>query len=289
MLFSNPAVASFVNDRFVCAWESVRPVPKVDIDFGNGHTLRRTLNGNVVTYLCTPEGRVFDVLPGLHSPEGYLAGLRRALDLLDTMRASAQRPSRPRLLPVTSAPEPLPPAEQAEAFERGIAAYHSLEASGVDRLAVFPGGRVRPAAATTFASKMAVEFPIKFLLSGRPISAEEALRLESAGASLPLPARDPQTASKTLLEVPIKRAIAPEPLEDPLAEGLDGKPLLEMDTRINERLRKEKVHALLSRAPLPAPREIRDAIYREIFHLDLADPYVGLAPILFGGAEGPRG
>jgi hypothetical protein len=288
VLFSNPEVASFVNDRFVCAWESVRPVPTVDIDFGNGHTLRRTLNGNVVTYLCTPEGKVFDVLPGLHSPEGYLAGLRRALDLLETMRASAQLPFRPRLLPVASAPEPLPPAEQAEAFERAIAAYHSLEASGVDRLAVFPGGRVRPAAAT-FASKMAVESPIKVLLSGRPISAEEALRLESEPPALLLPARDPQTASKALLEFPIKRAIAPEPLEDPLAAGLDGKALLEMDTRINERLRKEKVHALLSRAPLRAPREIRDAIYREIFHLDLADPYVGLATILFGGAEGPRG
>ncbi|MCI0587688.1 MAG: hypothetical protein L0323_12675 [Planctomycetes bacterium] len=288
MLFSNPEVASFVNDRFVCAWESVRPVPKVDIDFGNGHTLRRTLNGNVVTYLCTPEGRVFDVLPGLHSPEGYLAGLRRALDLLDTMRASAQLPSRPRLLPVASAPEPVPPAEQAAAFERAIAAYHSLKASGVDHLAVFPGGRVRPAAAT-FASKMAVESPIKVLMSGLPISAEEAFRLESAGATHPLMASDLRSFSKATVEVPIKRAIAPEPLEDPLAAGLDAKALLEMDTRINERLRKEKVHALLSRVPLPAPREIRDAVYREILHLDLEDPYVGLAPILFGGAEGPRG
>ncbi|MGH7150338.1 MAG: hypothetical protein ACREIU_06560, partial [Planctomycetota bacterium] len=125
MLFSNPEVASFLNDRFVCAWESVRPVPKIDIDFGNGHTLRRTLNGNVVTYLCTPEGKVFDLLPGLHSPEGYLAGLRRALDLHDTMRAAAQLPSRPLLLSVSAPPEALPPADQAEAFERAIAAYHA--------------------------------------------------------------------------------------------------------------------------------------------------------------------
>ncbi len=288
MLFSNPEVASFVNDRFVCAWESVRPVPKVAIDFGDGHTLHRTLNGNVVTYLCTPVGTVFDLLPGLHSPEGYLAGLRRAIDLHGTMRAAAQWPTRPRLLPGAATPEALPPAEQAAAFERAIAAYHGFEASGFEKLAVFAGGRGRPAVAT-FASKMAVETPIKILLSGRPISMEEALQLESGAATVIHSTPDPQSVSKRTLEAPIKRALAPEPPENPLAAGLDARALLDMDTRINERLRKEKVHALLSKAPLPAPREIHTAIYEEIFHLDLEDPYLGLAPILFGGAEGPRG
>ncbi|HKB17045.1 MAG TPA: hypothetical protein VKF62_13345 [Planctomycetota bacterium] len=288
MLFSDPEVTSFVNDRFVCAWESVRPVPKVDIDFGNGHTLRRTLNGNVVTYLCTPEGKVFDILPGLHSPEGYLAGLRRALDLNDTMRSAAQLPSRPRSLAVAAAAPPPPPAEQAQAFERAIAAYHSLEARGVESVAVFAGGGVRPAA-MAFASKARVETPIKVLLSGRPISPEEAFRLEAASIGARPSAPAPQAVAKSRLESPIKRSLAPEPPEDPLAEGLDAKALLEMDTRINERLRKEKVHALLSQAPLPAPAEIRATVYKEIFHLDLEDSYLGLAPLLFGGAEGPRG
>ena len=35
MLFSNDAVASFVNNNFEPAWECVRPVPLVHIDFGN--------------------------------------------------------------------------------------------------------------------------------------------------------------------------------------------------------------------------------------------------------------
>jgi hypothetical protein len=81
VLFSNPEVSALVRDQFVAAWESVRPVPIVEIDFGNGTKLKRTVNGNIATYLCTPEGRVLDVIPGLNSPEAYLDDLRHALNL----------------------------------------------------------------------------------------------------------------------------------------------------------------------------------------------------------------
>lgn len=81
MIFSNAAVAAFIRENFVAAWESVRPVPTVEIDFGNGRKLRRTVNGNIATYLCAPDGRVLDVIPGLNTPEAYLQGLRDALAL----------------------------------------------------------------------------------------------------------------------------------------------------------------------------------------------------------------
>ena len=54
---------------------------KNTIDFGNGHKIRRTLNGNVATYVCAPDGRVVDVIPGLNSPEAYLEDLTNALNL----------------------------------------------------------------------------------------------------------------------------------------------------------------------------------------------------------------
>ncbi len=81
MLFSHGAVADFLNANFECAWESVRPVPRVEIDFGNGRRLSRTLNGNVATYFCSPGGRVFDIVPGLAEPEDYLERAQRAADL----------------------------------------------------------------------------------------------------------------------------------------------------------------------------------------------------------------
>lgn len=81
MLFSDPEIAALVRERFVAAWENVRAVPVVEIDFGNGVKIKRTVNGNIATYLCAPDGRVLDIIPGLNSPEAYLQDLRHALDL----------------------------------------------------------------------------------------------------------------------------------------------------------------------------------------------------------------
>jgi hypothetical protein len=71
-LFSREDVASFMNRYFEPVWESVRPVPLVRIDFGNGTVVTRTLNGNIATYACTAEGQVLDVLPGIYAPAAYL-------------------------------------------------------------------------------------------------------------------------------------------------------------------------------------------------------------------------
>lgn len=86
MLFSDKETAELINATFVAGWEKVREVPRVEIDFGNGRKLTRTLNGNIATYLCTPEGRVVDIIPGLYDAPTYRARLREGLDLI---RASA--------------------------------------------------------------------------------------------------------------------------------------------------------------------------------------------------------
>ncbi len=82
MLFSNDGIAKLMNDGFECAWESVRDVPKVEIDFGNGVKLTRTLQGNVATLLCMPDGRVTDIIPGVWDLEAYQWRLSRGMALL---------------------------------------------------------------------------------------------------------------------------------------------------------------------------------------------------------------
>jgi hypothetical protein len=72
VLFSRDDVVKFINDNFEPVWESVRPVPLVRIDFGNDVVLTRTLNGNIASYVCTPEGEVLDILPGIYTPAVYL-------------------------------------------------------------------------------------------------------------------------------------------------------------------------------------------------------------------------
>jgi hypothetical protein len=81
VIFSDPEVSAFIRTHFVAAWESVRPVPVVEIDFGNGHKLKRTLNGNIATYICAPDGRVLDIIPGLVEAKAYLRELQYALNL----------------------------------------------------------------------------------------------------------------------------------------------------------------------------------------------------------------
>ncbi len=59
-------------------WESVRPVPKVTIDFGDGRKLERTLTGNSAHYVLDSNGRVIDALPGLYSAKAFLRVLSGA-------------------------------------------------------------------------------------------------------------------------------------------------------------------------------------------------------------------
>lgn len=72
MLFSRKEIADHINDHFEPVWESVRPVPIVRLDFGDGRVITRTLHGNIATYVCNPNGQVLDVLPGIYEPLAYL-------------------------------------------------------------------------------------------------------------------------------------------------------------------------------------------------------------------------
>lgn len=72
MLFSRPEVAQYIQRFFEPVWATVRPVPMIRIDFGNGTVLTRTLHGNIATYACTAEGQVLDILPGIYTPTTYL-------------------------------------------------------------------------------------------------------------------------------------------------------------------------------------------------------------------------
>ncbi|MEZ0231167.1 MAG: hypothetical protein ACAI25_21300 [Planctomycetota bacterium] len=94
MLFSNEDIAALLNDRFECSWESVRKVPTLEIDFGDGRKLKRTLNGNVATYLCTSEGKVFDIVPGIGKAEEYRGRVELGLRFHETI-ARLDAKSRP--------------------------------------------------------------------------------------------------------------------------------------------------------------------------------------------------
>lgn len=91
MLFSNEQTARFINQNFEPAWEMVRPVPLVRIDFGNGNVVTRTLHGNIASYVCAADGQVVDIVPGIYTPPAYQTALepmrRLAVDVARLERA----------------------------------------------------------------------------------------------------------------------------------------------------------------------------------------------------------
>ncbi len=87
MLFSDQTIADFINATFEPVWESVRDVPIISIDFRNGHVINRTIPGNIATYVLAADGQVLDILPGMYTPDAYLAQLKwfKTLDYIASM------------------------------------------------------------------------------------------------------------------------------------------------------------------------------------------------------------
>jgi hypothetical protein len=78
VLYANSDVASYLREHFILHWKSVRPAPRVTIDFGDGRKLERTLTGNSIHYVLDSSGSLLDALPGLYGPVAFKRGLTRA-------------------------------------------------------------------------------------------------------------------------------------------------------------------------------------------------------------------
>ena len=85
VLYPNAEVNTALRDRFVLHWQSVRPVPTVTIDFGDGRKLERTLTGNSIHYILDSQARTIDALPGLYGPKAFLHGLLSAETLFKSL------------------------------------------------------------------------------------------------------------------------------------------------------------------------------------------------------------
>lgn len=86
VLYSNAEVSKHLRDNFILHWKSVRPAPRVTIDFGDGRKLERTLTGNSIHYVLDSQGLPVDALPGLYGPAAFLRGLTQAAALVGQLK-----------------------------------------------------------------------------------------------------------------------------------------------------------------------------------------------------------
>lgn len=93
VLYPNSEVSKMLRDRFILHWQSVRPAPRVTIDFGDGRKLERTLTGNSIHYILDANGVPIDALPGLYGP----AAFRRSLDRIEKIFNELAKPGNRKL------------------------------------------------------------------------------------------------------------------------------------------------------------------------------------------------
>ncbi len=78
LLYANESVCQTLQENFVLHWYSVRPIPKVSIDFADGRQISTTLPGNSLHYVLDTSGRVIEALPGLCSPRRFQVWLNES-------------------------------------------------------------------------------------------------------------------------------------------------------------------------------------------------------------------
>jgi hypothetical protein len=291
-LYANTEVSAAMRERFILHWQSVRPVPKITIDFGDGRKLERTLTGNSIHYVLDAEGRPIDALPGLYGPKAFLRGLTRA------EQAARHFAS----LPPTEREEFLRVYHQdrlaALTAEWNIDLAKAANDKDAHTTAALTSAVNHPPTARTAAKaavgKRQVELPVLESMASLPaldakileakmddaawvklgaLHAEDA-RLDQ-GSRLLMAKKNPNALaagklalSKMLVETPLIRAA--RQFERSMAE----------DTVRNEYLIHLKIHEWFAQG-LPQLNEVEvlnEKVYAELFLTPSSDPWLGLKP-----------
>lgn len=239
-MFSSSEVADPINLMFEPVWESVRAAPLVTLDFGNGHTMRRTLQGNVATYICGPSGIVYDILPGIYTPAVYLRELEASKRMADSLnvwsfRASLRTYHAQQSIRLQSAIRA--PRMQAVAPKMQVVAQ-----TGGGFKGGFGGGQFKGGfgGGNGFGGGFqGIEGPTERVIMGLPVA--------------------PFTAPS-------------EPLKD--------RPELAFDAEVNEHIRRRAIHQYLAQSRLVHPDEIKKWLFKEILRVNLDDPLLGLGDVL---------
>ena len=90
MTFSDRRIVKLVSEHFVPVWESVAPVSTATFELGDGRVLKGTVGGEIAVFFCLPDGRTYDILPALQSPNITLRGIEKALGEFKQVKASPE-------------------------------------------------------------------------------------------------------------------------------------------------------------------------------------------------------
>jgi hypothetical protein len=284
-LYANEEIANLLRDKFVLHWQSVRPVPKVTIDFGDGRKLERTLTGNSVHYILTPAGDVVDALPGLYGPKAFLEQITEGLSLAQRV-SSVPAAERTQLL----ASSHLAKLEKLDRDWMGdLGRAEIIQVQSVEAETNAGQTPAANAAAAIARPKVAVEAPL--IRSALPLATDptklEDENLWQAIAALHADDAILDAASRDLIQSqnPTAAQAAPIAITKMIVES----PLVRMvrtlessiavDTVKNEYRLHREIHRWLSEGSAPSDvNSLNERVYAELFLTPNSDPWLGLAP-----------
>ncbi|MCI0623873.1 MAG: hypothetical protein L0387_19825 [Acidobacteria bacterium] len=293
-LYANAEVAEVLRERFVLHWQSVRPVPKVTIDFGDGRQIRRTLTGNSIHYILDAQGRPVEALPGLYAPQAFLRGLERAEKLalesggLDSRQKDAWLRQyhaaqlqtllvnwRSDLSRLTT---PVGLSELANPVQN-----HPIAISPIAT------GPIAMLANRRALTKAAVETPLLLgvLPNAKRMEAQtddatwaRIAQLHAEDARLDAQSRDLMRSKVPNAEAAARVAVTKSLAESPLLRAIHSfERSMAQDTVRNEYLLHRRIHEwFMSGEAGPSVDALNEKVYAELFLTPSSDPWLGLAP-----------
>lgn len=283
-LYANAEVSRRLRERFVLHWQSVRPVPRITIDFGDGRKLERTITGNSIHYVLTSQGEVVDALPGLYGPAAFL----RTLEPAEHIASLANTASAEKFEVLLREYHTARLAELREKWQADLEQVGGATAiTPVSQPTATPAIPTAAAAAKVARPKSLIEMPALAAMM-RPTpdmvsTTDEALwqrlavlhqeegTLDEASVAL-IRSQNPTAAAAG------RRAITKVRVEDPVLRMLrDLSGSIALDTVRNEYQLHSQIHSWFiagEQGELPA---LNERVYAELFLTPSSDPWLGLA------------
>lgn len=281
ILYTNAEISKFLNENYVLHWKSVRPAPRVTIDFGDGRKIERTVTGNSIHYALDADGNIIDALPGLYSPQAFLNFLSESkVAAQNAQNANFRKPN-------------IYAAHRRQIFERIAAERAAIIASAKITL-VEPAKPVSliPTAAEVMPRAMSKAMPVGELSIVNSISDDFSkfqpqLDLEDwkeLAALYALHAKIDKSGA-----IFIQRQIRNTVKENEFTELLQNlNVFVALDTTRNDFLMRPEIYETISNnRRLPNLEIVNEQIYAQVFLTPKTDEWLGLyTPTLYTALDG---
>lgn len=300
-LYANAEISALLRENFVLHWKSVRPVPKITIDFGDGRKVERTITGNSAHYVLLHDGTIVDCLPGLYGPQAFREKLVALASVAKLARDMNEKERQLYLVGFHQDEEDkIVRAWQADLVKLGLATgqRENLARSQVRfEQAATAAAEPRKAAAPTKAEEAAriampkakLELPAIRAIVGRLPELEKTTteavweqiaQLHAAESQLDDASRTLIASQNPTAAAAGQLAITKQITESPLVRMLRSlEESVAMDTVRNEYELHRKLHRWFVDGTAPANvDELNERVYAELFLTPRSDPWLGLVP-----------